>query len=175
MNTDALKALVKTEIEQTAKALNEEDIKFLVENLTQKDDKLRYNAFLLLQEKSRQSPHVYSYWEMLEQKLESDNSYQRSIGMMLISENVRWDNQGKFAKTINKYLNGCLDEKFITARQATQRLANIINATTAYNETIRQKLLGVSFSQYPENQQSLLSRDVAKILKLIEAKSKNIK
>jgi hypothetical protein len=173
MNTDALKTLAKTEIEQTARALNEEDIKFLVEKLTQKDDKLRYNAFLLLQEKSRNTTQVYAHWDMLEQKLESDNSYQRSIGLMLISENVRWDRQGKFAKIINKYLNCCLDEKFITARQATHGLANIINATAAYNEIIRQKLLGLSFLQYPENQQNLLSKDVAKILKLIETKSKN--
>jgi len=31
---------------------------------------------------------------------------------MLIAENVRWDKEGKFGKTLNKYLECCSDEKF---------------------------------------------------------------
>jgi hypothetical protein len=174
MDSDALKALAKTKISQTAKNLSANDVKFLVETLAEKDDKLRYNAFLLLQENSHQSQLVYLYWDKLEQKLESDNSYQRSIGLMLIAANVQWDKEGKFGKTISKYLNCCLDEKFITARQATQGLAEIIKATEEYNEKIKQKLEGISLTKYPENQQRLLTKDVANILKLIK-QTKNTK
>jgi hypothetical protein len=173
MNADALKALAKTEISQTVKNLSSNDVKFLVETLSEKDDKLRYNAFLLLQENSHQSPLVYLYWDKLEQKLESDNSYQRSIGLMLIAANVQWDKEEKFSKTISKYLDCCLDEKFITARQATQGLAHIIAATSAYNEIIKEELSSLTLAQYPENQQRLLFKDIANILKMINVKSKS--
>jgi hypothetical protein len=172
MDLDALQALEKNEISQKAKKLSSNDVKFLVENLSEKDDKLRYNAFLLLQENSHQSPLVYPYWDKLEQKLESDNSYQRSIGLMLTAANVQWDKEGKFKKTISKYLDCCLDKKFITARQATQGLTYITKATDAYDDAIKQKLNGLSLAKYPENQQRLLTKDIANILKLIEQKQK---
>jgi hypothetical protein len=172
MNTDTLKALTKTEISQKAKTLTELDVKFLVETLSEKDDKIRYNAFLLLKEKSRQTPLVYPYWDILTQKLESNNSYQRSLGLMLISENVRWDSQGKFTQTIGRYLDCCLDEKFVTSRQATQGLAEIIASTDKYNQKIKQKLDGLTLAQYPENQQRLLAKDIANVMKLIGQKTK---
>jgi hypothetical protein len=89
MNVDELKSLAKNDISAASKNLGADDIRFLVERLSEKDDKLRYNAFLLLQSISRQFPFVYEYWDELERKLESDNSYQRSLGIMLIAENVR--------------------------------------------------------------------------------------
>jgi hypothetical protein len=173
MNPDMLKALAKNEIPQKSKNLSANDVKFLIETLSEKDDKLRYNAFMLLQENSHQSPLVYPYWDTFEKKLESDNSYQRSIGLMLIAANVQWDKEGKFSKTIKKYLNCCLDEKFITARQATQGLAHIIAATSAYNETIKEELSSLTLMQYPENQQRLLFKDIANILKMINVKPKS--
>jgi hypothetical protein len=56
-----------------------------------KDDTFRYKCFLLLQGRSEKYPDVYPYWELFVQKLDSTNSYQRSLGLMLIAENVRWD------------------------------------------------------------------------------------
>jgi hypothetical protein len=157
MNTHELKALAKTDIALVSTNLNDADINFLVETLNEKDDKLRYNAFLLLQASSRQLPSVYEFWGELEMKLDSDNSYQRSLGIMLIAENVRWDKEGRFSKTISKYLSCCKDEKFITARQTTDK----------FNDLIKQRLANLQLSQYKENQQKLLSKDIANVLKII--------
>ncbi len=88
MNTDDLKKLAKNELSAVAMNLTEADVSFLVRTLTEKDDTIRYNAFLLLQSTSRQFPFTYEHWDELEKKLESPNSYQRSIGLMLIAENV---------------------------------------------------------------------------------------
>jgi hypothetical protein len=101
MNTDELKVVTKDQIPALSKSLSLADIRFLVETLNEKDDKLRYNAFLLLQSSSRMFPFAYGYWGELEKKLISDNSYQRSLGIMLIAENVKWDKEDKFNKTIN--------------------------------------------------------------------------
>jgi hypothetical protein len=167
MNLEKLKNLAKDQIPQEAKNLTSSDVAFLIETLAEKDDTVRYSAFLLLQAHSRLSPLVYPFWSVLEEKLGSDNSYQRSLGLMLIAENVRWDSEGKFAKTINQYLKCCTDEKFITARQAILGLANVAKATDAYNVKIQQYLSGLDLAKYKENQQKLLKKDAASILKII--------
>lgn len=167
LNSERLKAFTKDQILTLSKTLTATDIRFLVETLNEKDDKLRYNAFLLLQAYSRLFSAVYEYWDELEKKLNSDNSYQRSLGTMLIAENMRWDKEDKFSRTISKYLNCCTDEKFITARQTIQGLEIILKATYKFNDTIKQRLANLQLSQYKENQQKLLSRDISKILKII--------
>ena len=167
MNADTLRALAKNDIPELSKNLTAADIGFLVQTLNEKDDVLRYNAFLLLQSYSRLFSSVYGYWDVLEQKLESDNSYQRSLGVMLLAENVRWDKEGKFGKVIGKYLGCCSDEKFITARQAIQGLALVLKATDRFDDEIKNGLSNLNLSKYKENQQKLLNKDISSILKII--------
>jgi len=133
---------------------------------------IRYNALLLLQANSRQFPLTYEHWDELAEKLDNLNSYQRSIGLMLISENVRWDNDGKFDKIIHKYIRCCTDEKFITSRQAIQGLANVLSSTDEYDDKIREGLTHLSLSQYKENQQKLLNKDISNILGMIKSRPK---
>lgn len=171
MNIDRLKILPKNEIPDLATKLSAEDVDFLVATLIEKDETVRYKAFLLLQANSRQFPFAYQHWGELEKKLESANSYQRSIGLMLVAENVRWDKEGKFSKTIDRYLSCCLDEKFITARQAIQGLANIIAGTSTYNDKIKESMTQLPLEKYKANQQKLLKKDAANILKIIESKT----
>jgi hypothetical protein len=175
MNTDELKALAKNDIPTLSKNLNASDILFLIQTLNEKDDAVRYNAFLLLQSSSRESPVVYKYWGDLEQKLESSNSYQRSIGEMLIAENVRWDKEDRFSKTISKYLSCCNDEKFITARQAIQGLAIVLKTTNKFDAEIKQSLFNFRLSRYKDNQQKLVNKDIAYILKILENKKRQPK
>jgi hypothetical protein len=167
VDNNQLLALKKDQISSKANILTAKEVEFLVETLKEQDDKLRYNAFLLLQAHSKGYNTVYPYWDKLAEKLDSDNSYQRSLGIMLLAENVRWDTEGKFAGVIDKFLVCCTDEKFITARQTIQALAVIIKAADKYNATIAKGLAGLDFSKYKENQQSLLKRDVATIQKLL--------
>jgi hypothetical protein len=167
MNFEGLKALSKDQIVAQAKNLTAADIKLLVETLNEKDDKLRYNAFLLLQAFSKEQPLVYGYWDVLAKKLESDNSYQRSLGAMLIAENVRWDKDGKFPKVMDKYMACCNDEKFITARQCIQGLGTVIESTGKHKDDIKQALAGLQFTRYKNNQKTLLDKDVANVLELV--------
>ena len=168
MDINGLKTLPKEQILTVSKKLTNVDVDFLIPFLTEKDDKIRYNAFLLLQAVSKESSLVYNYWNELEEKLASDNSYQRSIGVMLLAENVRWDKQDRFSKALSKYLPCCNDEKFITARQAIQGLQTIVKTTDKHNQEIKQGLAKLKLSQYKENQQSLLNRDITNVLKEIE-------
>jgi hypothetical protein len=90
-----------------------------------KDDNIRYQAFLILQSRSIFFNDVYSFWDTFRDKLKSDNSYKRSIGLMLIAENVRWDEQNRMEDTIDEYLKLLNDEKPITIRQCIQSLGKV--------------------------------------------------
>lgn len=105
--------------------------------------------------------------------MESDNSYQRSIGLILIAANVKRDKNGRFNSTINKYIGCCIDEKFITARQAIQGLAKILDVTSNYDDKIKLHLTKLSPSKCKEIQQKLLNKDPTKILKIISERKQN--
>lgn len=165
MDIGELAEIKKDQIPKKAETLNATETQFLVEKLAEKDDKLRYNAFLLLQAQSQLAPSVYAHWDTLAAKLDSDNSYQRSLGVMLLAENIRWDSEGKFSQVIDKFLTCCSDEKFITARQTLQSLTKVAMATNAYNQMISAHVAALDLSKHRANQQSLLKKDIAALLK----------
>jgi len=168
MNLKNLKDLTKEQILAEAQNLTQGDVQLLVDTLSEKDDTLRYHAFLLLQAHSRMKPSLYDYWSVLANKLDNANSYQRSLGAKLIAENVRWDKESKFRGVIEKYFGCCTDEKFITSRQAIQGLGIITAATDNYNDEIERRLVALDLRLYKETQQKLLRKDIASIMKLIK-------
>ncbi len=146
------------------------DVEALVGGLSEKDDNKRYKTFRKLQALSQASDCVYPYWEQLEVKLSDPNSYQRSIGLMLLSENVRWDRDKRFKRTIKKYLAACNDDKFITARQCLQGLVTIVQSTSDYDKEIERHLARLTFPGKKEHQVRLLQKDCAAVQQAIQAK-----
>ena len=92
---EKLKSVDKNNMEDMSKTLQSEDLHLLIDLLCEKDDKIRYPAFLLLQCRSMNQDDVYLYWDIFREKLKSENSFQRSIGLMLIAENAKWDTEEK--------------------------------------------------------------------------------
>lgn len=86
--------------------------------MTTKDDEKRYRALLLLQSRSAFSADVYPYWDTFRSKLQSRNSYQRGIGLMLLAEN-------RMEAALDEYLELLHDEKTITIRHCIQGLGKI--------------------------------------------------
>lgn len=164
MITPAIVAgLSREDIPGKAAALEKEDISLLVDLLNEKDDTLRYHAFLLLQNRSQISADVYPFWNELAGKLSSPNSYQRSIGLMLIADNVRWDQQGKFEPFLDTYLSCVDDEKPVTVRQCVQSLARIIPSKPDLARRICDRLLSIDISMRKETQQKILLTDVLSV------------
>jgi hypothetical protein len=123
---ERLVSIPKSDLPEASKTLDEEDISQLIEWLALKDDNIRYQTLLLLQNRSLFFADVYPYWDTLRSKLKSDNSYQRSVGLMLIADNVKWDTENRMEDTIDEYLTLLNDEKPITVRQCIQSLGKII-------------------------------------------------
>jgi len=144
------------------------DIDRLVSWLSEKDDNFRYKCFLLLQGRSQQARDVYPYWDVFVEKLSSDNSYQRSLGLMLIAENTRWDDRGKFEQIVDVYLSFCDDEKPVTVRQCIQGLCKIVPYKQNCHNRIVDKLISIDLMQRKETQRKILLLDIISVLCVVQ-------
>jgi hypothetical protein len=163
----------KDEIPANATSLSREDIPLLVELLNEKDDNLRYHAFLLLQSRSQIKSDVYPFWNELVSKFTSTNSYHRSIGLMLIADNVRWDQEGKFEPLLETYLSFVDDEKPITVRQCIQSLVKIVPYKPHLASRIADRLLAIDLLSRKETQQKILLMDILSVFAVIRRHQKD--
>lgn len=169
---DQLMNLPKEALAEAAKTLSAEDIAALVMLLATKEDDVRYQAFLLLRERSVVAADVFPYWQTFLEKLNSGNSYQRSIGLMMISENARWDNEGKTDAALEAYCNGLADEKPITIRQCVQGLKPIVTAHPQLGSAVSARLLALDLTAIKETMRKLVLLDILDVLLLIRSQSK---
>ena len=164
LTIEEVAGLEKEAIPARAGSLSPEDIPFLVDLLKEKDDNLRYHSLLLLQNRSETNPDVYPFWDVLVEKFKSPNSYHRSIGLMLIAENVRWDAACKFDPILEDYLAMVDDEKPVTVRQCVQSLCKVVPYKTHLIPRITEKLMSVDLSSRKETQQKILLLDILSVL-----------
>lgn len=168
ITAETIQVCAKEDVAALAAQLSGDDIAQLVAWLSEKDDNFRYTCFLLLQARSETHADVYPYWDMLADKLNSPNSYQRSIGLMLMAENARWDGAGKkFDAILDRYLTFCDDEKPITVRQCIQSLGKIAPHKPACHAKIVEKLTAIDLMQRKETQRKLLLMDILGVLCVI--------
>ena len=144
--------------------LGSAELSQLVSWLTEKDDNFRYKCFLLLQARSKEYKDVYPYWDVFVEKLNSENSYQRSLGLMLLAENTRWDDSGKFEEIADRYLSFCDDEKPVTVRQCIQSLNKIIPYKKSCLSMIVDRLVAIDLMQRKETQRKILLMDILFVL-----------
>ena len=93
---ESLMSIDRNDLQEASKTIDKNDLPLIIDWLSEKDDKIRYQALLLLQKRSLYFDDVYPFWEIFVLKLKSSNSYQRSIGLMLIAENTKWDKDNRF-------------------------------------------------------------------------------
>jgi hypothetical protein len=167
LTAEILMAIDKSNIPEAANTLDNNDIRHLIDWLSLKDDKLRYQAFLLLQARSASSSDVYPYWDVLKEKLKSDNSYQRSIGAMLLAENAKWDNENKTEDFLDCYLKLLNDEKPITIRQSIQSIGKIAEAKPQLLEKISNALMELNLENVKETMRKSILVDILDVLFLI--------
>lgn len=168
LTQEDLQAIEKSELNRLVFALQPADLDLLVNLLNEKDDNLRYKAFLLLQARSQACADVYAYWNLFVEKLGNENSYQRSLGLMLLAENARWDEKDAFGAVIERYLERVDDEKPVTVRQCVQGLAKIVPFKPQYNDRVAGRLMAVDLAARKDTQRKILLLDIINILLLIQ-------
>lgn len=170
---DQLLSIDKSALGEASKTLHEEELPILVELLGEKDDDIRYKAFLLLQHRSTSFDDIYPYWDKFREEMESSNSYQRSIALMLIAENARWDKLNKMDETIDDYLALLNDEKLITVRQCIQSLAKIIPYKKHLLGKIADRLMKLEIGSIRETMRKLILMDIVETLIMIKKYEKH--
>ena len=130
--------------------------------LDSKDNNLRYEAFKKLLALTEQNVSwVYDYWQILVDKLSSENSFQRSIGLLLLANLTRSDSEDKFSEIIERYLSFFEDDKFITSRQCIQNVWKIAVNKEACKEKIVNALKNAYFSNlHLTRNEKLIKQDV---------------
>lgn len=164
---DQLLSIDKNNMEEASKAISKDDLVQLVEWLSEKNDKIRYQAFLLLQARAEYSDEVYTFWDTFRGKLKSDNSYQRSIGLMLIGDNSKWDKEDKLKDTIDEYLLCLNDEKPITVRQCLQSLCKIVQCNSQLHMKIANAIMSINISEVKETMRKVTLTDILSVLAII--------
>jgi len=157
----------KNDLQEVSKTINRDDLPQLVEWLSEKDDAVRYPSFLLLKYRSLDFDDVYNFWDAFCEKLRSENSYQRSIGLMLIAENAKWDKDDRLDAIIDEYLLHLNDEKPITIRQCIQALQKIIPFKNHLHMKIANKLMAIEISNVKETMRKLVLIDILSVLAMI--------
>lgn len=163
----------KNKLPELAESLQADDINQLIKWLGEKDDNIRYNSFLLLQQRSKAHNNVYPFWDLFLDKLNSTNSYQRSIGLMLIAENAKWDEDGRFDEAIDFFLSFCDDEKPITVRQCIQSLCKVVPYKKHLCTKIADKLISIKIMERRETQRKILLLDILNVLIGINKQSRS--
>jgi hypothetical protein len=135
--------------------------------LNEKDDKIRYHALLLLQSRSEYMEDVFPYWDIFCTKLKSDNSYQRNIGLMLLADNVKWDQENKIDQIIDEYLMLLKDVKPITIRLCIQSLSRIVLAKPRLSGKIAAGLMALDLSVIRESMRKLILMDILTTLTIM--------
>ncbi len=164
---DYIMSIDKDRLPEAAKAAERSDLPLLVDWLSEKDDRIRYQVLLILQYRSQFFDDVYPFWETFRLKLKSDNSYQSSIGLMLIAENVKWDAENKMESTIDEYLELLNDEKPITIRQCIQSLGKVVPYKPGLNDKIAGKLISFNFISIKETMRKSILLDILNVLLII--------
>ncbi len=140
------------------------NIQELVDGLMNHDDKEAYNCLKELEAKSSSSTLVYPFFDTFVAMLDSDNSYIRTRGILLIAANARWDIGNKIDKIIDRYLKCITDEKPITVRQFIKALPTIAKYKPGLRKVIETTLNQANLSSYQDNMQSLILKDIQKAL-----------
>jgi hypothetical protein len=143
--------------------------------LESKNDKIRFPAFKKIHEMTNKKVKwIYDKWFVLIEKTNSENSFQRSIGLTLLANLAKSDTENRFEKIIDDYLKHFDDEKFITARLCIQNVWKIAVA----NKKLLKKIIGKLESSYSENSHlnthaNLIKQDIIGSLAKISILGKN--
>ena len=138
------------------------------ELLFDKNNKVAYKALQELQKESEETDHVYPYMDRLSDMLNSDNSYIRTRGLILIAYNAKWDKDYKIDEVIDDYLKHITDVKPITARQCIKLLPVIAENKLELKNDILSALQKADISFYDDSMQPLVYKDIQKVLKEIQ-------
>ena len=140
----------------------------LISGLFGKNNKAAYKCLEELVSASENDSSVYQFFDTFAEMIDSENSYLRTRGLLLISANAKWDVDNKIDEIIDKYLCHIIDNKPITARQCIKALPNIAKCKPELVDDIRTALSKANPQRYAVSMQPLVNKDIETALMAIK-------
>jgi hypothetical protein len=152
----------------------DKDVKVYFDHLGSTDDKIRLNALqTILKLTENRVDWVYEVWDELLEKLGNENSYQRSIAIMVLCNLAKSDRENRLKACLGLLLAHTRDEKFITSRQCIQ---NIWKAAIT-NKPCREIVLDHLEKQFrecsEEKHYNLIRQDIIQSMKSVYTEEKD--
>ena len=139
-----------------------------IEALTGKNTAAGCSAMKALLALSEESGCVYPYMEQFIHMMDSENSYIRTRGLLLICANAKWDADHRIDENLPQILNHITDEKPITARQFIGALAQIAAAKPDLKKEILAALRMADPRKYPLSMRGLVETDLRRAICQVE-------
>ncbi|HNW85840.1 MAG TPA: SufBD protein [Candidatus Limiplasma sp.] len=138
-----------------------------VDGLEAKNNQYAYECFKRLQEACAVSGDAYAYFNRFARLMDSDSSYPRTRGLLMIAACARWDTDNRIDELLDRYLKHIEDVKPITARQCIQALPEMARYKPDLAPLITQALMRANPFRYPVTMQPLVQKDIAEALRRI--------
>lgn len=136
--------------------------------LSDKNHSVAYEALQRLHEASEQGPEVAVFVPHFYELLESERSYVRTRGIILLAANAKWISEKELELFLPKFLEHITDPKPITARQCIQCLPQIVDEKPVTAPAIVAALKQVKLTGYQESMQKLVAQDIQQVLRQIQ-------
>jgi hypothetical protein len=137
-----------------------------IDNLESTDNKIRLNALqTALKLTEDKVDWVYDVWDKLVGKLDHENSYQRSIAIMLLCNLAKSDTENRLDASLGLLLAHTRDKKFITSRQCIQNVWKVAAASTSRREKVLDHLEERFRECVDEKHYNLIRQDVIQSIK----------
>ena len=149
----------KMNVERMAeKALKEEKILLeLIDNLTAKNEIIRYNCSKTLNLLSEKQPEVlYSKWNDFVELLHSDHTYWKLSVIPLLANLARIDTGNKFEEIFEKFFGLLNDKSMIPAAWVADNSGKIAKAIPGLQTRITDKLLSIDETHHHPERRDLI-------------------
>lgn len=143
-------------------------IKEKVTNLASTDDGIRLDALkTVLLSTENKVDWAYEMWDEMIARLDHENSYQRSIGIMVLCNLAKSDTENRLAGILERLLAHTRDEKFITSRQCLQNVWKLAAANPQAKGRVLEHLQKQFADCEGESHSNLIRLDIIQAMRQI--------
>lgn len=136
----------------------------ILDLLTAKDTKEAMSAFKGLEDTCLIEPIYADQLELFLPALSAERACGRGRTFKFFMINARWDTENVIETHLEEILAVLDDPKAPIVRQCIPYLSHLAQAKPEFIPRIQEKLASLKLDQYKESMQSLIKRDITKIL-----------
>lgn len=156
---------------------SDEELRDLIvdQMISNKNIMVYYHCYEIISEASLQNPELfYKYWAIFGSLLHHKNSYHRDIGLTVIANLSKTDENNLIVEIIDEYLEHAYDKKFMTSRCCIKNSSKIMLNKPQLMEKISIYFINlVDSCNYPLKQKELLISDIIEAFDAIYVKYGN--